>query len=104
VDPRVLAALFIVFTALSVEVVRRGYQRWKKQRDVLAELGSGAPPEAVRRHRQAGHRLVSLAVALIAMVALGFLATLGAPRAAIVVFQVVAIAALALGVYWTVRS
>lgn len=103
-DPRVLAALFIVFTALSVEVVRRGYQRWKKQRDVLAELGSGAPPEAVRRHRQAGHRLVSLAVALIAMVALAFLATLGAPRAAIVVFQVVAIAALALGVYWTVRS
>lgn len=103
-EPRVFVVLFIIFTALSVEVVRRGYQRWKKQRDVLAELGSGAPPEAVRRHRQAGRRLVSLAVAVVAMVALAFLAPLGAPRAAIVVFQVVAIAALGLGVYWSVRS
>jgi len=104
VEPRLFVVLFIVFTVLSVEVVRRGYQRWKKERDVLGELGGGAPPEAVRRHRQAGRRLVSLAVALIAMVALAFLAPLGAPRAAIVVFQVIAIAALGLGVYWTVRS
>jgi len=104
VDPRVLAALFIVFTALSIEVVRRGYQRWRKQHDVLAELGSDAPPEAVRRHRQAGRRLVSLAVALVAMIVLAFLAPLGAPHAAVVVLQVIAIAALGLGVYWTVRS
>ena len=103
-EPRLFVVLFIVFTALSVEVVRRGYQRWKKERDLLTELGSGAPPDALRRHRQAGRRLVSLAVALVAMVALAFLAPLNAPRAAIVVFQVVAIGALGLGVYWTIRS
>jgi hypothetical protein len=104
VEPRLFVVLFIVFTALSVEVVRRGYQRWKKERDVLAKLGSGAPPEAVRRHRQAGRRLVSLVVALVAMIGLAFLAPLGAPRAAIALFQVVAITALGFGVYWSVRS
>ena len=104
-DPRILTVLFIVFAALCVEVVRRGYRDWKKERAILADLDSrgGAPPILLHRHRQKGRRLLSLGVALVAMVALAFLAPLGAPREAIVFFQVVAIAALALGVYWTAR-
>ena len=103
-NPGLLAVLFVVFAGLSVEVVRRGYLRWKRERDALARLGAAAPPDVVRRHRQAGRRLVSLIVALAAMIALAFLAPLRAPRAVILAGQVVAIVALGLGVYWTVRS
>ena len=103
-DPRLLTVLFVVFTALCVEIVRRGYRDWKKEGAILAELESGAPPELLHRHRRRGHRLVSLTVALIAMVALAFLAPLGAPRAVIMVLQIVAVAAIAVGVYSTVRS
>ncbi|HSM18442.1 MAG TPA: hypothetical protein VK845_15750 [Gemmatimonadales bacterium] len=103
-NPSLLAVLFVVFAGLSVEVVRRGYLRWNRERDALARLGAAAPPDVVRRHRQAGRRLVSLIVALVAMIALAFLAPLRAPRAAIVAGQIIAVAALGLGIHWTVRS
>jgi len=104
VDSRLLAVLFVIFTGLCVEVVRRGYLCWKRERDALARLGEQAPHDAIRRHRQAGRRLASLAVALVAMIALAFLAPLRAPRAVILAGQIIAVGALALGVYWTVRS
>lgn len=102
-DPWLFAVLFVVFTGLCVEVVRRGYLSWRRERDALAQLGDHAPHEVIRRHRQAGRRLVSLAVALVAMIVLAFLAPLQAPRAVIVAGQIIAVAALGLGTYWTVR-
>lgn len=102
-DPRLLTVLFIVFTGLCLSVVLRGYLRWKAEREVLAKLDGPAAQVQVRRHRRLGWRLLSLGMALFTMVALAFLAPLGAPRGVILLLQIVAIAGVAIGIYWTVR-
>jgi hypothetical protein len=102
-DPRLLTVLFIVFTALCLGVVRRGFLRWKREGEALAKLDGAVAQVELRRHRRLGWRLLSLGVALLAMVALAFLAPWGAPGGVILVLQIIAILGVALGVYWTVR-
>jgi hypothetical protein len=103
-DPRLLTVLFIVFTALCLNVVRRGFLRWRAEGKALAKLDGAAPREQVRRHRRLGRRLLSLGVALLAMAALAFLAPLGAPGGVILVLQIIAILGVVLGIYWMVRA
>jgi hypothetical protein len=103
-DPRLLTVLFIVFTALCLNVVGRGFLRWRAEGKALAKLDGTAAREQVRRHRRLGRRLLSLGVALLAMVALAFLAPLGAPDGVILVLQIIAILGVVLGIYWMVRA
>ena len=103
-DPRLLTVLFIIFTALCLNVVRRGFVRWKTEGEALAKLENAAARKQMRRHRRLGWRLLCLGVALLAMVALAFLAPLGAPGGVILVLQIVAVSGVALGIYWTVRA
>ena len=103
-DPRLLTVLFIIFTALCLNVVRRGFVRWRVEGKALAKLDATAARKQMRRHRRLGWRLLCLGVALFAMVALAFLAPLGAPGGVILVFQIIAVSGIALGIYWTVRA
>ena len=58
-DPRLLTVLFIIFTALCLNVVRREFLRWKAEGEALAKLDNDAARMQMWRHRRLGWRLLS---------------------------------------------
>jgi hypothetical protein len=66
-DFRVWWVLFVVFAGLSVLVVQRRYQRWRRASRLLHEVDPRERAEVDRRIRLEGWRLVLMTVSLIAM-------------------------------------
>ena len=59
--------LFVFFAGLSVVVIQRGYQRWRRARRLLPEVDPRARAEVRRRIRLEGWRLVLMTVSVLAM-------------------------------------
>lgn len=95
-DYRILWALFVVFTVLSIVVLRRGARAWRRNDDALRALGGGTP-DLRRRHQLDRLRLVALGGSLVAMTALVFAVLLGAPPLFVLFLQASAIFGVALG-------
>jgi hypothetical protein len=66
-DFRIWWALFVFFAALSVLVVQRRYQRWRRAKRFLREVDPRQRAEANRRIRLEGWRLVLMTISLLAM-------------------------------------
>ena len=66
-DFRAWWALFIFFAGLSVLVLQRRYQRWRRARRLLHEVDPREQEEVNRRIRLEGWRLVLMTVSLLAM-------------------------------------
>ena len=66
-DFRVWWILFVFFAGLSVLVVQRGYQRWRRARRLLPEVDPRQHAEVNRRIRLEGWRLVLMTVSLLTM-------------------------------------
>jgi hypothetical protein len=66
-DFRVWWVLFVFFAGLSVVVIQRGYQRWRRARRLLPEVDPRARAEVRRRIRLEGWRLVLMTVSVLAM-------------------------------------
>jgi hypothetical protein len=66
-DFRLWWGLFVFFAALSVLVVQRRYQRWRRAKRLLPEVDPRRRAEADRRIRLEGWRLVLMAASVLAM-------------------------------------
>lgn len=66
-DFRVWWGLFVFFAGLSVLVVQRRYQRWRRATRLLHELDPREQAVVKRRIRLEGWRLVLMTVSLLAM-------------------------------------
>jgi hypothetical protein len=66
-DFRVWWVLFVFFAGLSVLVVQRRYQRWRRASRLLHEVDPRERAEVNRRIRLEGWRLVLMTVSLVAM-------------------------------------
>jgi hypothetical protein len=66
-DFRVWWVLFVFFAGLSVVVIQRRYQRWRRARRLLAEVDPRERAAVNRRIRLEGWRLVLMTVSLLAM-------------------------------------
>jgi hypothetical protein len=66
-DFRVWWVLFVFFAGLSVLVVQRRYQRWRRASRLLHEVDPRERAEVDRRIRLEGWRLVLMTVSLVAM-------------------------------------
>jgi hypothetical protein len=102
-DFRLWWALFVFFGVLSVLAVQRGYRRWRRVREALAKPGAPELATLDRRVRREGWRLACMVLAVVSMTALVFAALLGAPRTVILTLRVVAVAAVAVVVWLSVR-
>jgi hypothetical protein len=78
-DFRFWWALFVLFAALSVVVVQRGYRKWRSATDLLARVSVPVRAEHVRRLRREGWRLACMVASVVAMTAVVFAVLLGAP-------------------------
>jgi len=91
-DFRVWWALFVFFSGLSVVVIQRRYQRWRRARRLLPEVGSRARAEVNRRIRLEGWRLVLMTVSLLAMSGAVVTVFWPGPTALLEILRVVALA------------
>jgi hypothetical protein len=66
-DYRAWWALFVFFAGLSILVVQRRYQRWRRARRLLHEVDPRERGKASRRIRLEGWRLVLMTVSVLAM-------------------------------------
>ena len=66
-DFRLWWVLFVFFAGLSVVVIQRGYQRWRRARRLLPEVNPREQAEVNRRIRLEGWRLVLMTVSVLAM-------------------------------------
>jgi uncharacterized membrane protein len=66
-DFRVWWVLFVFFAGLSVMVIQRRFQRWRRARSLLHAVDPREQAEAIRWLRLEGWRLVLMAVSLLAM-------------------------------------
>jgi hypothetical protein len=91
-DFRVWWALFVFFAGLSVVVIQRRYQRWRRAKRLLPEVGSRERAEVNRRIRLEGWRLVLMTVSLLAMSGAVVTVFWPGPTALLEVLRVVALA------------
>jgi hypothetical protein len=66
-DFRIWWVLFVFFAGLSVLVVQRRYQRWRRARRLFHEVDPRRQAEVTRRLRLEGWRLVLMTVSILAM-------------------------------------
>ena len=98
-DFRLWWGLFVFFAALSLLAVQRGYRRWSRARDAVADRPFTERAQLYHRLRREGWRLACMAAGLVSMTALVFAALLGAPAAAIQALRAVALVSVG-GVLW----
>jgi hypothetical protein len=90
-DFRVWWVLFVFFGGLSVMVIQRRYQRWRKARRLFPELDPRAQAEVNRRVRLEGWRLALMTVSLLAMCGAVVTVFWPGPTALLEVLRVVAL-------------
>jgi hypothetical protein len=83
--------LFVFFAGLSVLVVQRRYQRWRRARRLLHEADSRERAEVDRRIHLEGWRLVLMTVSLVAMSGVVVTVFWPGPTALLEVLRVVAL-------------
>jgi fatty acid desaturase len=93
-DYQIWWALFVFFAALSVLVVQRRYQRWRRARHLSQEVDPRVPREMNRRIRLEGWRLILMTVSLLAMSGAVVTVFWPGPPALLEVFRQVALLAV----------
>jgi hypothetical protein len=93
-DFRVWWVLFVFFAGLSVLVLQRRYQRWRRARQLLHEMEPRAQGEVNWRIRLEGWRLVLMTVSLLAMVGIVVTVFWPGPTALLEVLRLLALVAV----------
>lgn len=93
-DYRFWWALFVFFAALSVLVLQRRYQRWRRAQRLSQEMDPRVRVEVNRRIRLEGWRLILMTVSLLAMSGAVVTVFWPGPPALLEVFRLLALLAV----------